>query len=70
MDKNIEAVGVRFEESEYGPTLAVDRELDDGHHQGVLRSADRLATLVITAGSANGKTFIWDPGEIVASPIR
>lgn len=70
MSTNVEPVAVRFEESEYGPTLAVDRDLDDGNDSGLLEMVDRLAKLVITAGSASGTTFIWDPAEIGVSPIR
>ncbi len=70
MNINAEAVAVRFEDSEHGPTLAVDRDLAEGNECGVLQSLDRLVTLVVTAGSASGKTFIWDPTEIGVSPIR
>lgn len=70
MNKIGETVGVRFEDSAYGPTLAVDRDRGEGSIRGVLQSVDRLATLVITAGSASGTTFIWDPAEIGVSPIR
>ena len=70
MERNAEPVRVRFEDSDYGPTLAVERDSDGGQHGGVLETVDRLATLVITAGSARGTTFIWDPAEIAVSPIR
>lgn len=69
MRMNAEAVAIRLEDSEYGPTLTVDRDLADGQNRGVLHCVDRLATLVITAGAATGKTFIWDPAEIGMSPI-
>lgn len=69
MNDNAQPVAIHFEDTEFGPSLTIEPTPAVQGQTGILRT-DRLATLEVTGGSARGSTFIWDPSEVVLSPIR
>ncbi len=69
MDINEQTVGVRFEDTDHGPSLTVEPEITEARQTGILRGSD-LTTVEVTSGAARGSTYIWDPSEVALSPIR